>query len=183
MASIVAGGGWAYGLQLPVQTLTRLQSDPWEDAASVADLVAIVQRAEATGAAFVGVCDHAAIPAAVAEQMSTTWYDPVATLGFLAAQTMSIRLLSEVWVAAHRHPLQTASAFGTLDHLSGGRVILGVGAGHLQAEFEALGTPFADRGARLDETLEALAGVFREPLVSFRGDRFAYGPVGSRRRP
>lgn len=120
MASLVPPDGWAYGLQLPIQTLTRSQVDPWEDAATVGDLVAVAQKAEATGHAFVGVCDHIAIPGdAGAAQMSTTWYDPIATLGFLAAHTRSVRLLSEVWIAAHRHPLQTASAFGTLDHLSG----------------------------------------------------------------
>jgi probable F420-dependent oxidoreductase len=182
MASIVPAGGWVYGLQLPIQTLTRFQVDPWEDAATVADLVAVVQQAEATGHAFVGVCDHTAIPAAaagdeIAAQMSTTWYDPIATLGFLAAHTRSVRLLSEVWVAGHRHPLQTASAFATLDHLSGGRVILGVGAGHLEGEFTALGTPFHQRGAILDETLEALAGVFSDRFVSFNGKRYRYGPV------
>jgi probable F420-dependent oxidoreductase len=183
MASIVRAGGWAYGLQLPIQTLTRFQIDPWEDAATVADLVAVAQQAEATGHAFAGVCDHIAIPAAIpgdeiAAQMSTTWYDPVATLGFLAAHTRSVRLLSEVWVAGHRHPLQTASAFATLDQLSGGRVILGVGAGHLEGEFTALGTPFHERGAILDETLEALASVFHDRFVSFAGKRYHYGPVG-----
>ena len=179
MTPLVPAGGWAYGLQLPIQTLTRFQVDPWEDAATVADLVAVAQHAEATGHAFVGVCDHVAIPAGEsAAQMSTTWYDPIATLGFLAAQTRSVRLLSEVWVAGHRHPLQTASAFATLDHLSGGRVILGVGAGHLEGEFAALGTPFQERGALLDETLEALSSVFREPFASFTGKRYRYGPVG-----
>ncbi len=171
--------GWAYGLQLPIQTLTRFQVDPWEDAATVGDLVAVAQQAEATGHAFVGVCDHTAIPGdESAAQMSTTWYDPIATLGFLAAHTRAVRLLSEVWVAGHRHPLQTASAFGTLDHLSGGRVILGVGAGHLEGEFTALGTPFHERGAILDETLEALQGVFGDRFASFNGKRYRYGPVG-----
>jgi probable F420-dependent oxidoreductase len=184
MASIVPEGGWAYGLQLPIQTLTRFQIDPWEDAATVDDLVTVAKRAEATGHAFVGVCDHTAIPGdETAAQMSTTWYDPIATLGFLAAHTTSVRLLSEVWVAGHRHPLQTASAFGTLDHLCGGRVILGVGAGHLAGEFTALGTPFHERGAILDETLEALAGVFGERFVSFQGARYRYGPVGVGPRP
>ena len=77
MASLVPAGGWAYGLQLPIQTLTRFQLEPWEDAATVDDLVAVAQRAEATGHAFVGVCDHVAIPDnESAAQMSTTWYDP-----------------------------------------------------------------------------------------------------------
>jgi probable F420-dependent oxidoreductase len=91
--------------------------------------------------------------------------------------------MSVVWIAAYRHPLQTASSFGTLDHLSGGRVILGVGAGHVEGEFRALGVPFHERGAILDETLEALSGVFVDRYVSFSGRRFSYDSVGVAPQP
>ena len=108
--------------------------DPWEDDATVDDLVAIARRCDDRGFDFVGVCDHVAIPDnEYAARMTTTWYDTIATLSFLAAHTRSVRLLSVVWIAAYRHPLQTAKSFGTLDHLSGGRAILGVGAGHVEA--------------------------------------------------
>lgn len=177
--ALVTDGGWAYGTQLPIQTLTLALADPWEDAATVTDLVTVAQKAESTGHSFVGVCDHVAIPDdAYSARMRTTWYDTVATLGFLAAHTTTVKLLSEVWVAAYRHPLQTASSFGTLDHLSGGRVILGVGAGHVQGEFDALGVPYAERGAILDETLAALSTVFAEPYASFHGERYHYDRVG-----
>ena len=97
--------GWRYGMQLPVQTLTRTLADPWEDTATVADLVAIAQKAEATGHDFVGVCDHIAIPDNdYAANMTTTWYDTVATLSYLAAHTSTVNLLSVVWIAAYRHP-------------------------------------------------------------------------------
>src|SRR5690606_24581932 len=86
-------------------------------------------------------------------------------------------------VGAYRHPLQTASAFATLDHLSGGRAILGVGAGHVAGEFAALGVPFAERGAILDETLAALRGAFADDYVSFHGDRYTYDRVGIGPRP
>jgi probable F420-dependent oxidoreductase len=182
--ALVQGSGWAYGLQLPVQTLTLNLVDPWEDDATVADLVRVAHKAEATGHSFVGVCDHVAVPDdEYSARMRTTWYDTVATLGFLAAQTTSVKLLSVVWIAAYRHPLQTASSFGTLDHLSGGRVILGVGAGHVAGEFAALDVPFDERGAILDETLEALSGVFADDFVSFSGERYSYDRVGVSPRP
>ncbi len=184
MPAIVPAGSWIYGLQLPIQTLTRVLVDPWEDSASVADLVTVAKKAEATGHSFVGVTDHVAVPDdEYSARMTTTWYDTIATLGFLAAHTESVRLLSGVWIAAYRHPLQTASSFGTLDHLSGGRAILGVGAGHVAGEFEALGVPFHERGAILDETLEALAGVFASTYVSFEGKRFRYRDVGVAPQP
>ena len=83
-----------------------------------------------------------------------------------------------VWIAAYRHPLQTAKSFATLDHLSGGRAILGVGAGHVEAEFEALGVDFDARGRLLDETLEALRGAFDDKYVSHSGEAFSYSDVG-----
>jgi probable F420-dependent oxidoreductase len=184
MPAIVPEGGWISGVQLPIQTLTRALADPWEADASVADLVRVARTAEVTGHSFVGVCDHVAIPDDdYCAQMTTTWYDTIATLGFLAGHTESIRLMSTVWIAAYRHPLQTASSFGTLDHLSGGRVILGIGAGHVEGEFRALGVPFQERGAILDETLEALEGVYRDRYVSFSGGRFSYESVGVAPQP
>jgi probable F420-dependent oxidoreductase len=179
MSAINTDGGWSYGMQLPVQTLTRTLVDPWEDAATVDDLVAIAQRCDARGYDFVGVCDHVAIPDnEYASKMTTTWYDTIATLGFLAAHTDDVRLLSVVWIAAYRHPLQTAKSFGTLDHLSGGRAILGAGAGHVEAEFEALGVDFATRGKRLDETLDAVRGAFADTYVSHHGEFYDYDDVG-----
>ena len=170
---------WRYGMQLPVQTLTRTLADPWEDTATVADLVAIAQKAEATGHDFVGVCDHIAIPDNdYAANMTTTWYDTVATLSYLAAHTSTVNLLSVVWIAAYRHPLQTAKSFGTLDHLSGGRVIMGVGAGHVEAEFDALGIDYSKRGKILNESIDAIRGAFESTYVSFDGDFYSYDIVG-----
>ena len=181
---VMATNGWVYGMQLPIQTLTLNLVDPWEDDATVDDLVTVAKKAEATGHSFIGVCDHVAVPDdEYSARMRTTWYDTVATLGFLAAHTSTVRLLSVVWIAAYRHPLQTASSFGTLDHLSGGRVILGLGAGHVANEFKALGVPFEERGAILDETLEALDGVYDDTFVSFEGERFSYDRVGVAPKP
>ena len=171
--------GWRYGMQLPVQTLTRTLADPWEDTATVADLVAIAQKAEATGHDFVGVCDHIAIPDNdYAANMTTTWYDTVATLSYLAAHTSTVNLLSVVWIAAYRHPLQTAKSFGTLDHLSDGRVIMGVGAGHVEAEFDALGIDYSKRGKILNESINAIRGAYESTYVSFEGDFYSYDNVG-----
>ena len=73
---------------------------------------------------------------------------------------------------ALRHPLEAAKAFVTLDRLSGGRVIVGVGAGHVEAEFDTLGVPFDQRGAILDDALTALRTLLDEPAPTLDG-RFA----------
>ncbi len=89
--------------------------------------------------------------------MTTTWYDTVATLGWLAGVTTDIRLLSHIYVIALRHPLRAAKEFATLDVLSGGRVICGVGAGHVAEEFDLMGPEFDHRGAATDEAIAGLA--------------------------
>ncbi len=184
MSALTKPGEWTYGIQLPIQTLTRTLVDEWEDAATVDDLVAITKAADQHGYDFVGVCDHVAIPDNdYASKMTTTWYDTISTLSYLAAHTQHTHLLSVVWIAAYRHPLQTAKAFGTLDHLSGGRAILGVGAGHVEAEFDALGVDFRTRGKRLDETLEAVRGAFADTYVSHEGEFFSYADVGVSPQP
>src|SRR5207244_3989846 len=94
-----------------------------------------------------------AIPREPAEMMSTQWFDPIATLAYLAANTTRTRLMTNVFIAAYQPPLATAKAFATLDRLSNGRTIVGIGAGHVEGEFDALGVPFAKRGELTDHAL------------------------------
>jgi alkanesulfonate monooxygenase SsuD/methylene tetrahydromethanopterin reductase-like flavin-dependent oxidoreductase (luciferase family) len=92
--------------------------------------------------------------------MRTTWYETVATLGWLAGITSNVRLLSHVLVAAYRHPLVTAKAFMTLDELSAGRAILGVGTGHVEGEFRLMGLDFSTRGAVADAAIDVIRAAF-----------------------
>ncbi|MFC9795812.1 LLM class F420-dependent oxidoreductase [Streptomyces sp. NPDC127584] len=173
-----------YGMQLPVQSQSVIYAEPWEAGAGPADILAVARAAEEHGFDYLAGCEHVAIPRRLAEAMSTVWYDPVATLSYVAAATERVRLLSHVAVVALRHPLATAKAYATLDHLSGGRLVLGVGAGHVQEEFEALGVDFARRGAVLDETMDALrAALGPEEYPEHLGERFAFKDLGQRPRP
>ncbi|GAB7109112.1 LLM class F420-dependent oxidoreductase [Streptomyces phaeofaciens JCM 4814] len=173
-----------HGIQLPVQSQSTLYAEPWEAAAGPADLVEIARAADRAGFAYLAVCDHVAIPHRLADAMSTVWYDPVATLAHLAAVTERVRLLAHVAVVGLRHPLVTAKQYATLDALSGGRLILGVGAGHVREEFEALGVDFEQRGAVLDETIDALrAALGPEEFPAHHGKRFDFEGLGQRPRP
>lgn len=177
------GGRLAYGMQLPVQSQSTLYAESWEAAAGPADLVELARAADRYGFAYIACCEHIAIPRRLAEAMSTVWYDPVATLAHLAAVTERVRLLSHVAVVGLRHPLITAKQYATLDRLSGGRLILGVGAGHVTEEFEALGVDFARRGAVLDETVDALkAALGPEEFPKFRGGSGSRSRGWGRRR-
>ena len=129
------------------------------------------------------VCDHIAIPEDKAAVMSTEWWDTIATLGWLAGITERTRLLSHIYVPAYRHPMQVAKAFSTLDAVSGGRVIMGVGAGHVEAEFEMLGLPFAERGRLLDESIDALRAAFAEDYPTLPGPEWPLADMGQHPRP
>lgn len=159
--SIVPPGQLVYGMQLPVQAQSTYFAEPWEAGAGPAELAQATRACDEAGFFYVAVCDHVAIPRDYAKRMSTVWYDTIATLAWLAAQTTRVRLLSHVYVLAYRHPLVAAKAFATLDALSGGRVICGVGAGHVEPEFEELGVPFEGRGALLDEALVLFESALR----------------------
>lgn len=174
----------AYGIQLPVQSQSTIYAEPWEAAAGPDDLLAIARTADRAGFAYLASCDHVAIPRRLASAMSTVWYDPVATLAFLAAVTERIRLLSHVAVVGLRHPLVTAKQYATLDHLSSGRLILGVGAGHVQEEFETLGVDFERRGSVLDESIDALrAALGPDEFPEHHGKLYDFEGLGQRPRP
>ncbi|MCH5675795.1 LLM class F420-dependent oxidoreductase [Streptomyces gilvus] len=174
----------AYGIQLPVQSQSTIYAEPWEATAGPADLVAVARAADRAGFDYIASCDHVAIPRRLASAMSTVWYDPVATLAFLAGVTERVRLLSHVAVVGLRHPLLTAKQYATLDHLGGGRLILGVGAGHVPEEFAALGVDFEHRGAVLDESIDALrAALGPEEFPEHHGKLHDFEGLGQQPRP
>lgn len=160
MPAVVPEGQVVWGLQLPVQSQSSIYVEPWESAAGPGAVADVARAADRAGAFYVAVCDHVAIPDAKVEAMGPTWYDTVATLAWLAAQTQRVRLVSHVAVLAYRHPLVTAKAWCTLDALSGGRAVLGVGAGHVEGEFAVLGADFAGRGRQLDEAIDVVRAAF-----------------------
>jgi len=185
MASIIPNGDTVWGFQLPIQSLSNTFVQPWEVDAGANELAEVVRAADRAGAFYVGVCDHVGIPRPADEMMSSTWYDTIATLGWIAGLTRSVHLLSHVWVLPYRHALSTAKAFCTLDHLSGGRAILGAGAGHLSSEFEMLGVDHAGRGRAVEDAVPLVRAAFMEsyPVVEFGGERHEVGMSPRPTRP
>src|SRR4029078_9498381 len=92
-------------------------------------------------------------------------------------------LLSHITVPAYRHPLAVAKAWSTLDVVSGGRAIMGGGAGHLEAEFDLLGVDFARRGALLDESIDALRAAFSDEFSNVDGPTWKVSGMGQRPPP
>jgi probable F420-dependent oxidoreductase len=110
-------------------------------------------------------------------------FDAWAYLAYLAGLTERVRLGTFVYNLALRHPFVAARAVQTVDVVSGGRVEVGVGAGWLAAEWEAVGLDFSTRGARLDEALEVCRRLWSEPVVEHHGRFFDLGPVAFEPKP
>jgi probable F420-dependent oxidoreductase len=172
-----------FGMQLPVQSQSTLYVQPWEAASGPDELATVAQACEAADFFYIGVCDHTFIPERLSGAMGTTWYDTVATLGWLAGVTSRIRLLSHIYVISLRHPLRSAKEFATLDALSGGRIICGVGAGHVPEEFEQMGPEFEHRGTATDEAIAGLADGLVHEYPVLGGPRWPVSGMGLRPRP
>lgn len=180
---IIPEGRLVYGMQLPVQAQSKMFAAPWEADSGPDELVRMAQRADEAGFFYIAVCDHVAIPRSLAPAMGTTWYDTIATLSFLAGVTSRVHLLSHVFVLAYRHPLVSAKSFATLDALSKGRAIVGVGAGHVADEFAALGADFRRRGELLDEAIDVLAAGLTDEFPNVDGPTWPVHDVGIAPRP
>jgi len=109
--------------------------------------------------------------------------DPLAWLGWVAAQTRRIKLGTGILILPLRNPVVLAKTVASLDALSNGRVLLGVGVGWVREEAEAVGTDFSSRGKRCDEYIEAMRALWRDPISSYKGEYVDFDNVVSRPKP
>lgn len=145
--------------------------------------VELVQAGEAAGFESAWTVEHTVVPAGYE---STYPYspdgkmaggiddfplpDPLIWMSYVAAATHEIKLATGILILPQHNPVITAKQVATLDHMSGGRVLLGIGVGWLKEEFEAIGASFADRGARTDEYVAAMRTLWSQASPSFEGD-------------
>ena len=158
----------------PVVTMLPAEHARWEGTGTIADVARIAEAAERLGYDNLTCSEHVAVPVEVAATRGARYWDPLATFGYLAARTERIRFATNVLVLGYHHPLAIAKRYGTLDMISGGRLILGVGVGTLQEEFELLGAPFAGRGELADDAMRALRASLSEGEPSYHGDHYSY---------
>jgi probable F420-dependent oxidoreductase len=109
--------------------------------------------------------------------------EPLSVLNYAAALTKRIKLGTVIIILPLHHPLKIGKQLATLDVLSGGRVILGVGSGWLKEEFDALGIDWKTRGSRTDEIIQALRAIWRDNPCAYRGKHFDFGPLASFPKP
>lgn len=162
----------------------QLPSDRIEPADEFVSGPAIAEMAQAIEGAGFDACFVTEHPFPTDRWLSSGGHhalDPYVALSFAAAATRRLRVQTNIAVLAYRNPFLTAKAVASLDVLSGGRVILGVAAGYLRGEFEALGVPFDERNDRIDEALLALRRAWSEDGVVFEGRHFR--ATGNTMRP
>ncbi|MGH7859649.1 MAG: LLM class F420-dependent oxidoreductase, partial [Candidatus Binatia bacterium] len=165
--------------------------------ANAENLVRLARRAEARGVDSVWVSDHLVAPVQVGSVypydkrpdakpgmgVIEEFYEPLTTLAFLAGATERIRLGVSVYVLPYRNPVVTAKTVATLDALSGGRVIFGVGVGWLREEFAALGQDARSRGRVTDEYLEVCRRLWRDDVAEFAGAHYVLPAVRTGPKP
>jgi probable F420-dependent oxidoreductase len=162
------------GVVTPVATLNPRFVQGWEAEAGIDAIAAVATTAERLGYHHVTCSEHIAIAADKVSVRGGSYWDPLATLGYLAALTSRIRLATHVLVLPFHHPLEIAKRYGTLDRISRGRLILGVGTGSAPEEFELLGVPYARRGNRVDDAIKAVRQSFARPQPAYHGTHYSF---------
>ena len=158
----------------PVVTMTPGAHGAWETAATIEDVARVAEAADRLGYHHLTCSEHVALPAGEIGRRGARYWDPLATFGYLAACTTRIRFATSVLVLAYHHPLEIAKRYGTLDVVSGGRLILGVGVGTLQEEFDLIGAPYDARGPRGDDALRALRASLSQPEPAYHGEYYDF---------
>ncbi len=158
-------------------------------------LTHLAQTAEGVGVESLWTVEHVVIPVGYAstypydpsgkipvpDQMPIP--DPFVALAFVAAVTKTLRLATGIVILPQRHPLYVAKEVASLDVLSHGRVILGIGVGWLAEEFQALGIPFAERAARTAESVRAIRSLWKDEAEPFHGKFFRWEKLESHPKP
>lgn len=147
----------------------------------------VIRHAEAAGIESVWTGEHVVLPDPRQPPSPAApdyaMLHPSTNLAFLAAITDNIKLGTGITLIAQRNPLVLAKEMASLDYVSKGRLILGIGAGYLHQEFNALGVPFHERGARTDEAIEVLRTLWNDPNPSFSGRFWNFEGIQAMPRP
>ncbi len=162
------------GIATPVVTNVAGAALEWEKDATVEDIGRIAEVADRLGYHHMTCSEHIGVPATETARRGARYWDPLATFGYASAKTTQIRFATMTLVLGYHHPLEIVKRYGTLDHVSGGRVILGVGVGSLKEEFDLLGAPFDDRGARGDDALRALRAALASNEPAYDGEFYSF---------
>lgn len=173
--------------------LRYCNTGPYVDPAKAVELA---QAAEAAGFESMWTVEHTVVPAGYGSAYpyspsgkmaggndAIPLPDPLIWMAYVAAATKRIKLGTAILILPQHNPVVVAKQVATLDHLSGGRILLGIGAGWLKEEFEALGVPFETRGRRTDEYIKVLRELWGAEKPSFQGEFIRFKDAYCRPQP
>jgi len=147
----------------------------------------VAKAAESAGFDSVWTGEHVVLPdpqvAPSPLPPRTPMLDPAVALAFVAAHTTRLRLATGIIILPQRNPVVLAKELASVDVVSQGRLVFGIGAGYLEPEFTALGAPFADRGARTDEYLDAIVALWTQEKPHFAGRYASFSGIDAHPRP
>ena len=147
----------------------------------------VARHAEELGYESLWTAEHVVLPSPQAPPSPAPpelpFLDPAVVLSYAAAVTERIRLATGIVILPQRNPLVLAKELASVDVLSSGRLIFGIGVGYLEAEFDALGVPFENKGPRTDEYLEAILAMWTQPQPAYSGRFVSFSGIDAQPRP
>jgi probable F420-dependent oxidoreductase len=155
-----------FGITSPIlQSVPGVSDLRGEERGGVNDLKMLMATVERLGYDHATFPEHIAVPKEEVGRIGDVWWGQLPAMGFVACMTSHIRLVSYVTVLGYHNPIEIVKSFGTVDVLSSGRLVLGVGVGSLEAEFDLLGADFHSRGQNADQSLEIIRRMWGRPTA------------------
>jgi probable F420-dependent oxidoreductase len=172
-------------LSFPMPHITELQASvqPWELAVDGKDVTRLAKWAERLGYHSIPIPEHHIIPKAHVPLSGPHYFSAYPAMAYIAGATETIRVNSSIAILPVQHPIVTAKAIATMDWLSSGRVTVTFAVGWLKDEFDLLGIPFTERGARTEEYIQAILTLWTQDEPEFEGRWVSFKDVAFQPRP
>lgn len=172
-----------FALGMPALILYPPIMSPWEPSATGDDILRVARSADQQGWDWLTISEHIVMPEEMAGVMGRRFPDSVTAAAVLAGATKRVKLLTYVLVIGYRHPVGLAKQIATVDFLSGGRIIPGIGIGHMRREFEILNASYEKRGAVADESIRAMKELWTSDDPTFHGEHFRFEKIAFEPKP
>ena len=172
-----------FGLSIPGMTLMPGTSEPWESSVTPADMLRVARAADRLGYEWISVPEHVLMLKSMAEVMGARWPHAVTSIAFFAGATERIKVVNSVIVIGYHNPVELAKMLSTLDFLSGGRLIIGLGVGYLRREFAILKSDHTNRGAIADEAIDAMIELWTSDDPTFSGEHLSFERIAFEPKP
>ena len=172
-----------FGLNIPGMTLMPQSTESWEHALTPQEMLRVARKADELGFDWLAVPEHVVILDGMVEVLGARWPHAIAAMAFFAGATARISLVNSVVVVGYHHPIELAKMYSTVDFLSGGRLIVGLGVGYLRREFAIMHADHTNRGAIANEAIDAMIELWTSDKPSFQGQHYQFERIAFEPKP